>query len=144
MGKAEKLRLKTLVEGLFESGEVLYDFPLRMSFRAISPRELEESFRTGAPEGIGPVQMLVTVPKRKRKRAVDRVLLRRRIREAYRLNRGELRSLVESTDEIGTLSLAFIYIHDDNTDYALIEKKMKRLLGKLEERIRSNRAVITK
>ncbi len=44
-----------------------------------------------APADVGALQMLVTVPKKKRRRAVDRVLMRRRIREAYRINRRPLR-----------------------------------------------------
>lgn len=135
MGKEEKLRLKTLVDGLFKSGDTLYDFPLRMNFRAIGPEELDNSFRIGRPDGIGPLQMLITVPKRKRHRAVDRVLLRRRIREAYRLNRHALKSAIESREDIATLSIAFIYMHDSNTDYRLIEKKMRRLLDRLTRKI---------
>ncbi|MDE6393491.1 MAG: ribonuclease P protein component [Muribaculaceae bacterium] len=131
MGKEEKLRLKTLVDGLFREGDTLYDFPLRMNFRALGQEGLSGSFRCGTPEGVGPLQMLVTVPKRKRRRAVDRVLLRRRIREAYRLNRHRLREAVTESGAIATLGMAFIYMHDTNVDYALIEKKMRKLLDRL-------------
>lgn len=131
MGKEEKLRLKSLVDGLFKEGNSLYDFPLRLNYRALGPEELENTFRNGTPDGIGMMQMLITVPKRKRRRAVDRVLLRRRIREAYRLNRHALREAIIAHGEIRTLGMAFVYIHDDNADYALIEKKMRRLMDKL-------------
>ena len=93
--KAEKLRHKSLVENLFKEGFSVYEFPLRMQVRALSEDELESSFRNGAPDGIAPLQMLVTVPKKKRRHAVDRVLMRRRIREAYRLGRSA-RSLMRT------------------------------------------------
>ena len=79
--------------------------------------------------------MMVTVPKKKRRRAVDRVLLRRRIREAYRLNYGFLRDIVEADETIATLSISFVYIHNDNLDYPLIETKMKSALVKLLSKV---------
>ena len=136
MGKEEKLRLKTLVGGLFEKGTSLYDFPLRLTYRAMGEEELENSFKCGAPAGIGEVQMLITVPKKKRRRAVDRVLMRRRIREAYRLNRNSLKRAVAASESVRTLGMAFIYIHGENTDFALIEKKMRRLLSKVEPAVK--------
>lgn len=142
MGKEEKLRLRTLVDGLFREGETLYDFPLRMNFRAMGQEGLSGSFRCGTPEGVGPLQMLVTVPKRKRRRAVDRVLLRRRIREAYRLNRHRLRETVTENGTIATLGMAFIYMHGENVDYALIEKKMRRLLDRLATMIEEGRLTV--
>lgn len=129
--KGEKLRHRTLVEGLFREGKTLYEYPLRLTWRIISKDELRNSFRDKIPDKIDTLQMLITVPKKKRRHAVDRVLIRRRIREAYRLNRTELKKCVESAGEIGGLHLAFIYIHTENMDYSLIEKKMKRLLAKV-------------
>lgn len=88
------------------------------------------------PDNIAKLQMMVTVPKKKRRRAVDRVLLRRRIREAYRLNRISLREMLENNPRVGTLSVAFVYIHDQNMPYAVIQDKMKTALAKLEAKCR--------
>lgn len=135
LGKECRLRLKSLADGLFEKGESIYDFPLRMSYRILTREELDATFRKLKPEGIGKIQMLVTVPKKKRRHAVDRVLLRRRIREAYRINRHILTEALADRKDIGTLSVAFIYIHGENCDYHLIEKKMVRMLTKLRDRL---------
>ena len=78
---------------------------------------------------------MVTVPKKKRKRAVDRVLMRRRIREAYRLIKETLKKRLEMTSGIGTLSIAIVYIHDKNLPYKAVEEKMKALVSKMKEKI---------
>lgn len=80
--------------------------------------------------------MMVTVPKKKRRRAVDRVRMRRLIRETYRLNRRELCLDADANPDIATLSLAFVYIHTANLDYATVEEKMKAALSKLRKKIR--------
>ena len=138
--KDEKLRHKTLVDGVFESGTTLYEYPLRLTWRVISPEELEGSFRNGSPEGIGPLQMLITVPKKKLRHAVDRVRIRRLIREAYRLNRLPLKETSESREDIRTISMAFIYPHTEKMEYAAIEKKMTRLLDKVRKSIETDTA----
>lgn len=137
--KEERLRLKNLVEPLFRDGEGFYDFPLRLVWRLLDKEQLESSFRHGVPEGIDPMQMMVTVPKKKRRHAVDRVKMRRRIREAYRLNRMELQDLVNELNPEGTLSLGFVYISQENEDYALVERKMKRLLQKVGNEIKNKK-----
>lgn len=133
--KSTKLRHRTLVEGLFEHGRKLYDFPLRAIWRTLDDGELTESFRIAVPGGIGRVQMMITVPKRKRRRAVDRVLLRRRIREAFRLNRHILEHALTDHPEIRTLEVAFIYLHDENVASAQIHRKMQRLLTKIASQL---------
>lgn len=72
------------------------------------------------------VQFLISVPKKRLRHAVDRVQMRRRIREAYRLNRHTY--LADLTDNI---DLAFIYIADGLKDYAAVEKSIHRILHKI-------------
>ncbi len=133
--KGEKLRHRSLVDPLFREGESIYEFPLRLTWRRIDLSSLQDSFCDHVPERIDHVQMLITVPKKKRKHAVDRVLMRRRIREAYRINRQELKDAAKGIPNHGTLSMAFIYLHDKNMPYANIERKMHSLLNKLKIRI---------
>lgn len=77
--------------------------------------------------------MLITVPKRKLRHAVDRVVMRRRIREAYRLNRLPIKNLLISQQKGGTLCFAFIYMADKTLPYKLIEDKMIRILSKFNQ-----------
>ena len=133
-GKEERLRHKSLVDGLYRHGKTIYEFPLRATWRSLSREELTANFRDHVPDGIGHLQMMVTVPKKKRKKAVDRVLMRRRIREAYRLHRHELKQLLLNEEDLGTLSLAFVYIHNENLPYSAVAAKMKKLLRRVGEK----------
>lgn len=120
------------MEKLFRKGKSFYEFPLRVTWLKLSPEELSENFCDHTPEGIEKLQAMFTVPKRKRKRAVDRVLLRRRIREAYRLNRLPLKEVALHNPELGSLSVSFVYIHNENLPFSLIQDKMKKALQRLE------------
>lgn len=133
--KPEKLRHKAVITSLFNDGETIYDYPLRLSWLTMSAKELRNSFCHEVPPCFGKMQMLITIPKKKRKHAVDRVLMRRRIREAYRLNRLELADVINKREEIGVLALAFIYMAPENISYSKIEKKMKALLDKIKNKV---------
>lgn len=133
--KEERLHHRSLVEGLFRSGKSFYEFPFRVTWRTLSSEQLEKTFCNHTPEGIGRLQMMVTVPKKKRRRAVDRVQMRRRIREAYRLNKQSLLKNLNSDSCFATVSIALVYIHDKNLHYDLIEEKMKTILGKLQKHL---------
>ena len=67
-------------------------------------------------------QVLFSVPKRQFKHAVDRNLIRRRNKEAYRLHKQLL---------TGNFTIAFIYIGKGIEDYKAIEKGMKSALKKV-------------
>ena len=131
MKKEERLHHRSLVEGLFLKGKTFYEYPLRVTWRKINVEALNKNFRNAVPEDIAKVQFMVSVPKKKRKRAVDRVLLRRRIREAYRLNCEELKSVAEQNSDFRTMSVAMVYIHDENMQYVVIEEKVKGAIKKL-------------
>jgi ribonuclease P protein component len=133
LNKAMKLRHRTLVNSLFDQGESGYAYPLRMLWRNIGHNDLEIAFQDHVPERVGMLQFMITVPKKKRKHAVDRVLMRRRIREAFRLHRHILDPLLQANPQWRTLSIAFIYIAPKNVSYAKTARAMEKLLNTIIE-----------
>lgn len=73
------------------------------------------------------VQFLASVPKKRLRHAVDRVTMRRRIREAYRLNRQKY--FPESLD--APLDILFVYVSNVPEPYSKVESAMKRLLHRI-------------
>ncbi|MDE6544515.1 MAG: ribonuclease P protein component, partial [Paramuribaculum sp.] len=69
-------------------------------------------------------QFLISVPKKRLRHAVDRVTMRRRCREAYRLSRHLL-------PQSSRLDIAFIYVGDSLTPYDRTAASMTRLLGRM-------------
>ena len=114
LNKEEKLRSRTSVERLFSEGTSIMAFPLRAVYRLRQPGE-------------APAQFLITIPKKRIRKAVMRVTLRRRTREAYRLNRREL--MLEPMAESGYgVDVAFIYLDSTPAPYSVISEKVTYLL----------------
>lgn len=78
------------------------------------------------------VSILISVSKRRFKRAVKRNRVKRQIREAYRLNKQTL--LAPLAEKNCRLAIAFIYLSDELMDSALIEEKMKTALARITEK----------
>lgn len=134
-GKDERIHHESLLNRLFgQSDGSAYAYPLRLKYKVWEPDALSSNFRDKVPEGIGPVQILVSIPKRRIRHAVERVLLRRRVREAYRLNRLSFKHKIEGS-RYATVSLGFVYVGDKVADYAHIERAMLKLLSKAEKEI---------
>lgn len=75
-----------------------------------------------------PVQAAFSVSRRNFKRAVKRNLLKRLMREAYRLNKDRLYQALGDKEQ---LAVMFIYAGREVKDYELIEKSLKQALSKL-------------
>ncbi len=75
--------------------------------------------------------MAVSVPKRLFKRAVDRNLLKRRIREAYRLNKYKLYDSLKENDH--QLHLLIQYTHKEINDFHAIEAGIQKGIEKLKQ-----------
>ena len=115
--KDEKLCSRTAVNLLFGEGKSLMAFPLRAAYRL-------------RPRGEYPVQFLISIPKKRIRRAVGRVTLRRRVREAYRLNRREL--LQTPLGQAGWgVDIAFVYLDSNLAPYSVINERMQSLLSRI-------------
>jgi ribonuclease P protein component len=95
----------------------VFSYPMRVVFQPQISAEEDSDIATQ-----NPTQVLFSVPKRQFKHAVDRNLIRRRMKEAYRLHKQLL---------TGNFNIAFIYIGKGIEDYKTIEKGMKSALKKM-------------
>jgi ribonuclease P protein component len=116
--KEERLSHKKEIDALFNEG---LSFTLG-NFRVFY------LLRPPVPDGIR-IKVLVAVPRKKFRRAVDRNRLRRMIREAYRLNRHLLAEIIAPIP--CTLHLGFVYIADSEMAYAMLEKQTTGCLEKM-------------
>lgn len=80
--------------------------------------------------------VLISVSKKRFKRAVDRNRIKRLIREAYRINKQSLWSnLAEKSLRV---DIAFQYVANEILDFAVIEKKLKQGVDKIITEINEN------
>lgn len=119
--KSERLDKKKVIEKLFAGGSRSFSvFPLRVVYLPVE--ELE-----------APASILVSVSKRRFKRAVKRNRVKRQIREAYRLNKHGLLDVL--ADKRCRLAIAFIYLSDQLVESSLIAERMKTALARIAEKV---------
>ena len=109
--KSERLDKKKVIEKMFAGGSRSFSvFPLRVVYLPVE--ELE-----------APVSILVSV-------------LKRQIREAYRMNKHGLLAVL--TEKKCRLAVAFIYLSDQLVDSSVIEDRMKTALARIAEKVAAN------
>jgi ribonuclease P protein component len=115
--KKERLCSQKLISGLFDRGKSMSVGCLRMVY-LFTDEEIDAR-----------AQILVSVSKKSFKRAVKRNLLKRRIREAYRLNKLGVLSLLEEKKQ--RFLIAFLYIAKDVQSFEEVQRSMQQLLKQL-------------
>lgn len=105
----EKLKSKKLIEKLFSEGNAVTAFPLRLIY-----------LKEGEANKVG-----VSVSKRSFKKAVDRIRVKRLLREAYRHNKNLL-----IDNNVEGYALMILYISKDLPNYDLVNSKTQALFSK--------------
>ncbi len=121
-GKAEKLCSESVIDELFLKGSSFIAYPLRVVFASRSVVEGE----------IPNFSVLVSVSKKKFKRAVKRNKVKRLTREAYRLNKNILMPIVLQ-DKLH-IDIAFVYLDSAILSFDEFDKAMKKVARVLSEK----------
>ena len=116
LSRAERLRSFGAIRRLFTDGRGGFVYPIRYVVYA-------------EPDATLSASVLFSTPKKFHKRANRRNLLRRRMREAYRINK----SLLAASGKTGAVELALIYSTKEVHDQKTIENAIKRVLKVVAE-----------
>ena len=116
LSKKERLCSVKDIESLFKKGKSSFVFPLKVVF---IKKESEE-------KKLKPTRLLISVPKRNFKRAVDRNRIKRQIREGYRLQKANFN--LSHID-----SFSFIYVAKEHNESKFLHKRISKLLKMLEK-----------
>ncbi|MBQ8948630.1 MAG: ribonuclease P protein component [Prevotella sp.] len=114
--KRERMVSNLLIEALFDNGnsQSVSAFPLRAVYQVTNRRD-----------GHAPVQLLISVPKKRFKHAVDRNRVKRQIREAYRQHK---QLVWEGMTEAQELLLGFIWLSDRHYPTKEVEARVVKIL----------------
>ena len=121
--KKERVVSKKLIESLFEKGDSqsLAAFPMRVVYMQVERQA-----------GDSPVQILISVPKKRFKHAVDRNRVKRQVRESYRLNKQILCDVIPENKQ---LLIAFIWLSDKHYPTNEVQKRVVTLLQKIARKL---------
>jgi ribonuclease P protein component len=120
LNKGEKLKSRKQIEDLFANGKSFAVFPIRVTYQFL-PAEPEPGLQIG-----------VTASKRHYKKAVDRNRIKRLLREAYRLQKNELKEAMTQNKKKG---FAFFMYTDKNiATFEIIKAAMNSCLKRLEKK----------
>lgn len=126
--KEEKLCSQKIIGEIFLSGTSFLCYPLKVVWK-------EEKLLTPFS-----AQVVFSVPKRLFKRAHDRNLLKRQLREVYRYRKNELYQLLEGSDR--QIAIMIVYIAKDKPEFEQLEGAMNKVILKLKKELKLNSPVL--
>ena len=121
-GKEERLKSSLAIQELLKSGHSISRFPFKI-YWSDSANESQKF----------PARTAILVPKRKFKRAVDRNLMKRRIREAYRLNKNLIYETLE--DKNLNINMVILFLADEYISFEQLDACICSLFSKLVDKI---------
>ncbi len=127
--KREKLCSEAALERLFSGGKSApgtepVSAAIAYPWRAVWAARIPSRSGSGSPAG---ARFVISVPKKRLRKAVDRVKMRRRGREAYRLQHSLFRAPEPGID------IAFVYVANELVPYDRSAAAILRLLRKIME-----------
>ena len=125
--KEEKLCSQKIIGDIFLSGTSFLCYPLKVVWKY---EELITSY---------PAQVVFSVPKRLFKRAHDRNLLKRQLREVYRHQKQELYQSLELNDR--KIAVMIVYIAKEKLEFGQIESAMAKVISKLKKKLEPQQQV---
>tara|TARA_B100000768_G_C10983400_1_gene250835 strand:- start:31 stop:405 length:375 start_codon:yes stop_codon:yes gene_type:complete len=115
--KKQKLCNESVIKEMFSNGQSLTTSALRLVWKE------------GIKKDEQAVMSIIVVPKKKIRLAVKRNVIRRRMKEAYRLNKIELENMLK-TKKL-QLNVAIVYQKEKILPYKIVEQEIKLILGRL-------------
>ena len=119
--KKQKLCSETVIKEMFSNGKSFTTSAVRLVWN-----------KDNNEDGVT-IKSIIVVPKKKIRLAVKRNIVRRRMKEAYRLHKIELENI--SKDNKLQLSIAIIYQKDKILPYKTVEEEIKLILERLSKEI---------
>lgn len=129
--KDERLHHQKRIDLLFQEGKSFIAYPLRVVYIAKETKDPNSE-----PKLCPEISILVSVSKKKFKRAVKRNRVKRLIREAYRLNKYNVNN--ELPASCNSIDIAFIYLKDELPQYTEIEKAIIKTFSILADKLKPN------
>lgn len=122
--KEERLCSHVLIDKLFHNGSSFVVYPFRVVYLPLSLDEAPAS----------PVQVIISVSKRRFKHAHDRNSLKRLMREVYRKQKSQILYPQVQLQSLNLL-LAIQYVAKDIMSYDELNVKLEKALSKLVDEI---------
>ena len=119
--KKQKLCSETVIQEMFYNGKSFKTSAVRLVWK-VSNNEDEVTIKS-----------IIVVPKKKIRLAVKRNIIRRRMKEAYRLHKMEFENMLKDSDL--QLSIAMIYQKENILPYKTVEEEIKLILERLSKEI---------
>ncbi|HET9431561.1 MAG TPA: ribonuclease P protein component [Chitinophagaceae bacterium] len=135
LGRDERLKSRKAIEQLFRDGNRFTLAPFRVFFQLSKEQPQKKVDAPGALRG-SMLQFGVAVSTRNFKKAVDRNRIKRICREAWRLQKNELKNTLKARGHF--MQLFLIYTGRELPTYEVVSGKVSLILKKLLKQLNEN------